>query len=195
LSTEAFLFSKSICILISGRAGTGKTTTANFMKEYITSLGLSSTISPFAVGVKECAKFAGWDGNKDEKGRQFLIDIGMSGRKYDKDIWCRTTFKYIIPDLKGWPFDFVLVDDCRFPNEISYVKNDWTYQTFVTRIESPERECLKGKSQYNDESETSLPSAPNEIYDYCINNLYSLDILKERASVILRNIIDKAEKI
>jgi hypothetical protein len=27
----------------------------------------------------------------------------MAGRKYDPDLWCRTTFKYIIPETVGFP--------------------------------------------------------------------------------------------
>lgn len=188
-----YLFKKSIAILISGRAGVGKSLTAKLMKEYLDTLKLKSAIFPFAFGVKQSAEFMGWDKNKDEKGRQLLIDVGMAGRKYDPDLWCKTTFKYIIPEASGFPFDFVLVDDCRFENEINYVKNDWTYQTFTVRVISPDRECLKGTPQYDDISETSLTNEMD--YNYYILNLFSLEELKERAEQIIKDIIDKAEKI
>jgi hypothetical protein len=188
-----YFFKKSICVLLSGRAGTGKTTTANFMKEYLNNLNLKVIIASFAKGVKQTAKFMGWDGNKDEKGRQLLIDVGMAGRAYNKDTWCRTTFKYIIPDMLGYPFDVVLIDDCRFPNEIDYVRNDWTYQTTTVRLIAPEHECLKNTPQYNDVSEVSLTNSRD--YDYYIHNIEDLDSLKNKAILVVKDIIDKAEQI
>jgi hypothetical protein len=187
------LFKKTVCVLIAGYAFTGKSTTARFMKEYLDSLNVSSTIASFAKGVKQTSQFLGWSGEKDSRGRQLLIDIGMAGRKYDKDTWCRTTFKYIIPDLEGYPFDFVLVEDCRFPNEIDYVKNDWTYQTYTVRIVAPNREGLKGTPLYDDISETSLT---NEMeYDFYVDNTGSLEELKVKAEELVKTIIERSEKI
>jgi hypothetical protein len=188
-----YLFKKTVCILIAGRAFTGKSTTARFMKKYLDSIKVSSVIGSFATGVKQTATFMGWDGKKDEKGRQLLIDIGASGRRYDPDIWCKTTFKYIIPVTEGWPLDVVLIDDNRFPNEIDYVRKDWTYQTYTVRVVAPNREGLKGIPQYNDISETSLTNDMQ--YDFYIDNTGNLDELDGIVKVVIQDIIDKAEKI
>jgi hypothetical protein len=190
---QLYLFRKSVAILISGRMNCGKTTIANLMKFYFTTKKLKVDIFPFAQGVKETAKFMGWDGDKDEKGRQLLIDIGMAGRKYNKDNWCGLTFDNIIPSDPRFPLDVVLVDDARFSNEINFVKDNFLYQTFVIRVEAPERE-LKNSIHYNDESEISMPSAPNELYDFVVDNSGSKKDLENSAIDLVERILKSVDQ-
>jgi hypothetical protein len=74
--------------MVSGRAGSGKSTFSNYCIDYLKSLGHRATLVPFAKGVKRTAKDCfGWDGKKDRKGRKLLQDIGLVGRAYNENLW------------------------------------------------------------------------------------------------------------
>jgi DNA polymerase III delta prime subunit len=184
------MFKHSAVVLFSGKAGVGKTTSANFCKNLFDK---NSKIASFATGVKQVAYQMGWDGIKDDKGRQLLIDIGKSGRKYDKDIWAKYTFDKIIPEYDYYPFDMVFIDDWRFPNEGEYIKTNPLYVVYTVRIEAPEREILKGTPQYYDESETSLPSVNQNpgFYDFIVSNSGDFENLKSQLCDILDSIEDE----
>ncbi len=74
---------KVLCVLFSGKAGVGKTTSANILYKIMSKNNLEVEIGSFAIGVKSTALHMGWDGEKDAKGRKLLIDIGMAGREYN----------------------------------------------------------------------------------------------------------------
>lgn len=191
-------FNKTVAILISGRAGVGKTTLANYIRhEYIMKYDSIVDIFPFAQGVKKTAKYMGWGGKKDEKGRWLLQEIGKLGRAYDKDCWARRTYDIIIPNHIFYPFDVVISDDYRFPNEGDYVKSLGDYQVFEIRVFAPDREILKGTDAYNDISETSLPELYEpglERYFTCIYNNGTLEELQEKAKWSVESINFAAEK-
>jgi hypothetical protein len=193
-------------MMVSGKAGVGKSTFSGFAVDYAKSrYGLEhSDIHSFAFGVKDTAKRAfGWDGKKDDRGRNLLIDIGKTGRDYNTNIWV----KKMLDRFYGMEYysDVMLVDDWRFPNEGQYIEvNEPAFSVIKVRIESPEREALKGKESYNDVSETSLPSVKldysldypyyiinNDFYNYVVANIGSLDDLNEIAKAIVDREINK----
>lgn len=92
----------------------GKTTAAKALSSNST-----MTVS-FASPVKSVACCLGWNGLKDEKGRKLLEDIGMAGRAYHPDTWVYQWFE-TAEDVIG-QVTHVLVDDCRFPNEVERIK-------------------------------------------------------------------------
>jgi hypothetical protein len=99
-------------VAFMGIAGSGKTTAATwFSKRY----WLYKRFS-FAAEVKDIALIMGWDGKKDEKGRQLLQDIGMAGRRYHKDIWVSKLAKRL-EDAK-----YLVIDDVRFQNEVDAIR-------------------------------------------------------------------------
>lgn len=110
---------KVICI--SGKAGHGKDTAALYLKEQL-ELGENSVlIAHFGDLVKYvCTKFLGWDGNKNEAGRQLLQTVGTDiVRDEDPDYWVR----FIADILRFFPltWDYVLIPDTRFPSEVEYL--------------------------------------------------------------------------
>lgn len=158
--------------MFAGKAGTGKTASANIMRDIMKLDNREYLITNFAKRLKEAARLAGWNGFKDAKGRKFLQDLGALGRTYDEDIWVRSVFE----DLDFiFPPDSIAVDDWRFPNELKYVqeKESGLYTPVTIRIESPERELLKGTPEENDVSETSLVSFPTENLNYFENQPYN----------------------
>ncbi|MGH2331175.1 hypothetical protein [Thermoanaerobacter mathranii] len=67
-----------LIVLISGYAGSGKDTFADFLIKHLP----GAQKYAFAESIKKIArKYFKWDGIKDEKGRNLLIGIGAAGRE------------------------------------------------------------------------------------------------------------------
>lgn len=196
LTLSRSYLAKQLWILISGRAGVGKTTSASILgqllhKEY------SIHLESFATGVKNTAAMMGWDGKKDARGRKLLQDIGRVAREYNEDVWVKQALSRASNSFSL--SDIVIVDDWRFPNEFNFLNNTKTLQVVKVRIESPEREMLKGTPEYNDISETSLPDfsecpADASIYfDYIIFNDGDLLQLENKMQHLSKFIVDNAQ--
>mgnify|MGYP001069231966 FL=1 len=97
----------SVMIILSGKAGSGKDTCG----EYLVSLGFKRYA--FADELKEIARLVGWNGEKDERGRALLQELGTAGRNYDPDIWV----KPVIEKMKKEKPENIVITDCRFKNE------------------------------------------------------------------------------
>lgn len=155
----------TLCFMFSGKAGTGKSYSADLAKELCEKAGLKTMKAHFAYGVKETARFMGWTGQKDRRGRKLLQDIGKAGRAYDPDLWVRQTFNYIEESV-GYPYDAIFIDDWRFKNEYDYiVNNELLYKVVPIRMDAKDRESLKGTPEYDDISETDLDD-----FDFPFNN-------------------------
>ena len=105
-------------ITFSGKAQHGKDTTAKYMKEFFESLGKKVVILHFADYLKYvCKEYFHWNGIKDEIGRTILQKVGTDlARKNYPDIWVNVVSNFILAFQTE--FDYFLVPDCRFPNEI-----------------------------------------------------------------------------
>lgn len=181
-------YGNTVILLVSGKAGTGKTRACKELTEYVDTLGyLDFTTMHFAGELKTLAreKF-GWDGIKNKKGRRLLQEIGKTGRNYDEDIWA----KYLLAKIQQNPgmYDFVFVDDWRFPNEGKYLAENSNFDVVTLRLHAPSREILKGTPEYLDASETAL-SDNFEDYDYNISNEGTEEELKRNLALVLVKII------
>ena len=105
-------------ILISGKAQSSKDTSASFMKSYLESKGERVLITHYADLLKYiCKTFFNWDGNKDEIGRSILQHVGTDVvREQNPDYWVHFTIGII--DLFKDEWDYILIPDVRFPNEV-----------------------------------------------------------------------------
>jgi dephospho-CoA kinase len=177
-------------VMVSGRAGEGKTTFAMYCQDILVAdHNSSSAIVPFARMVKETAFFMGWDGEKDDKGRKLLQEIGNTGREYDIDIWARHAVEFI----KQHPaeFEYVFIDDWRFPNEGKYLQEHF-WPTITVRVQRPkEYHTLLNSPLYNDISEISLPES-EEYYNVIIKNDGTSQTLEEKARKFVKeNLIER----
>jgi hypothetical protein len=111
-------------ILISGKAGHGKDTFAECLKYGMEKNNKKVLVLHFADLVKTYATmYLGWNGEKDIAGRQLLQDIGNNSfRQFDPDYWARITAECARVMIDYFGFDFVLIPDNRYPNEIEVVK-------------------------------------------------------------------------
>ena len=168
-----------MAVLISGKAGAGKTTLANMVLENLRLQGVQENIvvEPFAKKLKQLATELGWNGVKDEAGRRFLQNLGSAIRSYDEDYFAREV------DKNTMYADLVIIDDWRFPNEARYFNNT----ADIMKVAVIGRQAELAPELANDPSETSLPDPLSPIggvfYDQVINNSGNLDYLRSLAGV------------
>ena len=111
-------------ILISGKAENGKTTTAEFLKSKLEASGNKVVITRYAYYLKDLAtRYCGWNGTKDEKGRELLQQLGTNiiRQKLNKPNFHVGRICEDIEICQDY-IDYVIIDDARFPNEIYYPK-------------------------------------------------------------------------
>ncbi len=173
--------------MISGRAGSGKTTFTQYCREHLKSLKKESILVPFARGVKKAAKDCfGWDGNKDQAGRKLLQGTGLIGRAYNEDIWANQATK-VIDQVWVLGKEIVFIDDWRFPNEGKVISDKYNL-VIKLRINRPvEYLTLYGTDLYDDLSETSLPDKGG--YDEVITNDDDLEKLQGLATKFVDKIL------
>lgn len=163
-------------ITISGHAQNGKDTSAAILKEILEDKGYRVLIAHYADLLKYiCRTFFDWDGNKDEKGRTLLQYVGTDViRKKDPDFWVGFIVKII--QLFDGEWDYVLIPDCRFPNECEVLKDNGI-ETILLRITRSGFESPLTEEQRKHPSETALD---NTQPDYTVDNSGSLQELKDK---------------
>jgi len=170
--------------ILNGVSTAGKDTFVNMCKGYddhrIYAVQFSS------VGwIKEVAEDFGWDGKKDEKGRNLL-----SGLKHLLTAYDDIPFKNTVEQVRFWTeseeygtpnyiddYEYTLVFiDVREPEEIDKYKKEFNAKTVLIR--NPEAE-----SKITNESDMNVL---NYDYDYTIWNDSTLDNLKKFAGAFVR---------
>ena len=174
-------------IMVSGRAGEGKTTFVEYCQDILVKEHqISSAKVPFAGMVKDTATFMGWNGEKDNKGRKLLQEIGNTGRAYDINMWAKHAAEFI--DRQPVKFEYVFIDDWRFPNEGRYLQEHFR-PTITVRVRRPEKyHTLLHTPLYNDISEISLPEADG-YYNYIIKNDSTRQELEKVARKFVKEIL------
>lgn len=152
---------KVICI--SGKARHGKDTLAGILKEHLEDRGYRVLIAHFGDLVKYvCEKFFDWNGEKDEAGRTLLQYVGTDVvRTQEPDFW--TSFIKSILTLFNGEWDYVLIPDCRFPNEIECFKNG-DFDASLVRINRPNFNSGLTEQQLAHPSETALDDYKADCY-------------------------------
>lgn len=169
-------------ICISGKARHGKDATASLFYEHLTSDNRKVLIIHQADLLKYlCRQLFQWDGQKDERGRHLLQYVGTDViRAQNPDFWVN----HIIDVLTFFPdhWDYVIIPDCRFPNEIVNLKSAG-YPTVHIRVERKDAESDLTAEQLQHPSETALSNFP---VDCLLYNNGTIDDL----STAVRGIID-----
>ena len=162
-------------ICISGKAEAGKTTTAYYLKDELKNQGVTRVLHTNYAGVLKfvCKAFFCWDGEKNEKGRALLQRIGTDVvRKQNPNFWVNFMKDILLMFPEEW--DYVLIDDVRFINEIETMKE--AFDNVITlRIERPNYENHLTPEQRLHKSECELDDYN---FDYVINNPGNSDIRK-----------------
>lgn len=150
-------------ILISGKAQNGKDTTAGILKQTLVDNGDRVLITHYADLLKYiCTNYFGWDGKKDDKGRQMLQYVGTDViRKQNPTLWVDFV-AMILKYFKG-NWDYVIIPDCRFPNEITRMI-EAGFDTIHLRVHRPNFESPLTQEQQNHPSETALDDFGADVY-------------------------------
>lgn len=175
---------KSI-ICISGKAQNGKDTVANMMKINLQSCGYKVLVAHYADLLKYiCKTFFNWDGNKDETGRSILQRVGTEVIRNKKpDFWV----SFIIDILNFFEdeWDYVLIPDSRFPNEVMQLIKAGFNVNFI-RVKRTGFISPLTEEQQKHESETALD---NYKPDYLLLNDDTLSTLKSKVDELTEKII------
>lgn len=152
-------------ITISAKAMHGKDYTANVLKEKLEDMGYSTLVCHYADLLKYiCRQFFDWNGEKDEYGRSLLQHVGTEGVRSQKpDYWV----DFIIDIINFFPseWDYVIIPDTRFPNEIEKMKEN--FSSIAVRVTRPNFENSLTEEQRQHLSEVALDGYN---FDYEINN-------------------------
>lgn len=162
-------------ITISGKAQHGKDTTAGFLRQSLEVDGYRVLVTHYADLLKYmCRQFFGWNGEKDDAGRHILQYVGTDViRQKQPDFWV----DFIVSIMKLFPdeWDYVLIPDCRFPNEIDCLKAAGFDVTHL-RVH---RENFVSPLSAEQQAHPSEVALDNVSPDHIINNAGSLKDLQE----------------
>lgn len=158
-------------IAISGHAMNGKDTTANILAYKLREAGNRVVIAHYADLVKYiCKTFFGWDGRKDKAGRTLLQYVGTDVvRSIYPAYWVD-----FIADMIGFfgdNWDYMIIPDTRFPNEIEDLQDRDIDVTHLRVVRSGFVSPLT-EEQKNHPSETALD---NYEPDWWIDNMDGVD--------------------
>lgn len=163
-------------IAISGKAGSGKDTVGSILEEELAVDGYDVLLAHNADLVKFiCSEYFGWDGKKDTFGRELLQYVGTDVvRSKNPDYWV----DFIISTVRLFPdtWDYVIIPDCRFENELNRWR-DFGYKVTHIRVERPGYDSGLTPEQRDHKSETALD---NTMPDHIIYNDGSLSDLRQR---------------
>lgn len=173
-------------ITISGKARYGKDTTANQIKWQLEDRGCTVLITHYADVLKFiCKNFFGWDGQKNEEGRTLLQYVGTDVvRKKNPNYWVE--FMTSVLDMFPNEWDYVVIPDCRFPNEINDLKDRYNVCSLVVDRGTDFDNGLS-EEQKKHKSEVALD---NYKFDYKIDNSGTLEELEEIVDKFLQKYLE-----
>ena len=140
---------------ISGKAQHGKDTFADLLYRELIEKDYRVLVIHYADLLKFiCKFFFNWDGRKDEKGRHILQYVGTDViRNKRPDYWVQFVVDMI--ELFGDNWDYVLIPDTRFPNEIDVLKQNFNNVKHI-RVTRLNFESTLTDEQKKHPSETAL---------------------------------------
>lgn len=164
---------KVICV--SGKAQHGKDTVAKVLCNTLSEKGYRVLVTHYADLLKYiCKTFFGWDGQKNEEGRRILQYVGTDVvRQQQPDFW--VNFIVSILGLFGDNWDYVIIPDTRFPNEITTMGD--SFETYHIRVVRPGFVSTLTPEQLNHPSETSLDGYPADVI---IENSGTIEDLRQQ---------------
>ncbi len=185
-------------VLISGKAGVGKTTLAGLLSKVVRENEDHMSVimkQSIAWGVKQVAVDMGWNQAKDAAGRRLLQGIGKIGRTYNLDVWVKIAHKsicdtqYHYGSFEDTSLRYIWVDDWRFRNEARFFKEqDYQFRIALVKIVAPDREILKGTPEALDISEVDLDDFTD--FDIIVDNAGTIEELQVTARTIYNTITE-----
>jgi len=171
-------------ILFSGKAESGKTSSALITKDILETQGYKVIKMAYGDEVKSTAKnIWGYNGTKDIKNRELLQWWGTDiVKKRYPTFWIDIVIN--LSKCLENHFDYFLIDDVRFLDEIESWHEKSLYDIYTVRVERPNHQNKLTLDQKLHISETSLDN-------YNFNNYISADSLTELEKEINEKLIPK----
>lgn len=178
-------------ILIAGKALSGKDTVAKIIQEHLQKKKKTVVITHFADLLKYiCKEYFNWNGVKNNFGRDLLQHIGTNViREKNPDYWVDFLMEFLSMFKNQW--DYVIIPDCRFPNEIDRWREE-NWKTIAVKINRLNFKPLLTAEQQLHPSETSLDNYKD--FDYIINSNNDLSSLAESVNEFIK-FLEKIEEI
>lgn len=188
--------SKPRILCLSGPARNGKDQSATYIAEALREQGCSVLVTHFADLLKFMAKnLYGWQGDKDGPARYEINGKAVNGRGLlqvlgtdiirakDPDLWVN----FVIKEMKllGYNWDYVIIPDCRFPNEIDRFREEG-YDAALIKVIRPGFNNGLTEEQKSHPSERAMDGYPADIV---IVNNSDIDRLKRACRSVARIIL------
>jgi hypothetical protein len=130
-------------VMLGGKARVGKTTVAKLVAEYSYHHGFLPVFVPFAYGIKKKAEEMGLSKEKDSKQyREYCQQMGARQRMDNPDYWIDIWKEKVTSVIKDEAIDIekdkkywervIIVDDCRYMNEIAAGRDFDAIQIFIS---------------------------------------------------------------
>ena len=163
--------------LVAGKAGSGKSEVAKIIKDYYERLKEKTVITEYSKYLKLYAKeMLDWDGNNQNKPRDFLQEMGLFIRENlkQKDL----LIKRMKTDMLVYEHFFknVVISDVRYPEEIILMKEDYPKAISILVVNDLEDSPLTIK-QARHKTEHALDNY--EGFDYVIHNQFEQNLKNE----------------
>lgn len=147
---------------ISGKAGSGKDTFARLFCEIASEDNLTTLVVHNADLLKFiCRSYLGWNGEKDAAGRSLLQHIGTDVIRAVKPNYWVDFIADMLTFFNG-AWDYVLIPDCRFPNEIERLRSAG-FDVMHVHIDRPDFQSGLTEKQMKHASETALDGYPEDV--------------------------------
>lgn len=168
-------------ICISGKAQHGKDAIGAMLADELAGRRYRVLTTHYADLLKYiCKAFFGWNGEKDEYGRYIMQYVGTDiVRRKKPGFWADFVVNVLSMFHEKW--DYVVIPDCRFPNELTCI-SDAGFPMCHVRIVRDNYVSTLSKTQQSHPSETSLD---NVAPDVLIHNDGTLDDLRRKASALV----------
>lgn len=169
--------------IIGGTAGSGKSTLGKHLKEQLNKYGHKACIMQLTWPLYNYAKnYFNWDGNIDNKPRQFLQTMGIEiiKKKLHKDYFLINRLSEDIEILSSF-FDTFIITDARLIIEIEELKKRYK-NTITIHVK---RELYNNKLNQSERTHITETELLNyDKFDYTINNYENTDLEKEAINII-----------
>lgn len=175
-------------ILISGKAMSGKDSCAEFLKQELEARGQKVVITHFAKYIKQIlADYYQWDGIKTDYWRTKLQELGTDTIR-EKLKMPLFHCGRIVDDIKiiQNDFDYIIVPDARFKNEVLYAQASFPDDVITIRVERVGWKSSLTPEQQIHKSETDLD---NFKFDYTIYAQSGLDHLHDETRRVLKDVL------
>ena len=172
-------------ILLAGKANCGKTSMANFIREYYVTRRVNCVATEMGKYLKMYAKeLTDWDGNEATKPRKYLQDLGMIIRKdMNNPLFLINRIKEDI-ELYRRDNEVIIVSDVRLPEEIEEFRNSYDNVITINVVNQYGNNTLTLEEQTH---YTELALENYSDYDYTVVN-ENLQDAREKIHQILEEI-------